>query len=331
MNTHKSGDKRMRGKIPGLTINLLVSIFCFFAVGELALRIIPDKYTQLDVIIDERNTVYSYDEKLGWFPIKNRQTQFMGSRTINVKHNNIGFRDNDFTNNDKPGIIFLGDSFVWGYDVQQHERFTDKIQQVLNGWDIINMGVSGYGTDQEHLLLKEYFHVFKPDIVFLLIGGNDHYDVIANKRHLGYYKPYFELEDGLLKLKGVPVPKSVYYYFADYPTIFSYSYTMRGLAKICSRLFLPQEKFVPNPIFYILHEMKTFVESNGATLYVGLIDDKHYDELLQFLNTQGIDNVDLRNDYRYVSHGRHWTPFGHSVVSGKIMDFLYEKAMGGPG
>src|SRR5579885_2225491 len=48
-------------------------------------------------------------------------------------------------------ILVLGDSYVWGYGAAQHELFTDPAV-AGDGVDLVNFGVSGYGTDQELLL-----------------------------------------------------------------------------------------------------------------------------------------------------------------------------------
>jgi hypothetical protein len=34
--------------------------------------------------------------------------------------------------------------------------------------EVVNMGVSGYGTDQEFLLWRQKAHVWKPDTVWLM-------------------------------------------------------------------------------------------------------------------------------------------------------------------
>ena len=103
---------------------------------------------------------------------------------------------------DRPGILFLGDSYLWGYDVEAAERFTDKLQVRHPEWSIYNLGVSGYGTDQEYLLLNRYFDEYKPQVVFLLFcEETDHEDNRSNMRYGGYYKPYCTITGNRLELK----------------------------------------------------------------------------------------------------------------------------------
>src|SRR6266540_4873193 len=144
------------------------SIFCV-ALADIGMGILFRDYLVLHR--DERNLTYRYDPELGWFPISNSKKIFTGSRTIHVEHNSRGFRETNHVLDTKPRIIFLGDSFVWGYDVEQNERFTDKLRDKLAGWSVYNLGVSGYGTDQEYLLLKRQYDFYRPQIVFLFSAG----------------------------------------------------------------------------------------------------------------------------------------------------------------
>jgi hypothetical protein len=103
-------------KIKSLIVNLfLLLIVTFFSllICEFAVRkILPFSLKQ-----DERNLSYNHHQTLGWFPKPNLQQKFIGSQEITVSHNNQGFRDaNNHPNS--PSLMFLGDSFVWGYDVE---------------------------------------------------------------------------------------------------------------------------------------------------------------------------------------------------------------------
>src|SRR5258708_22238780 len=183
-----------------------------FAAGitvELGARILlKNRYNQ-----DERTLQYTYDSEVGWTPRKNRDMKFTGSRLISVHHNSRGFRDVEHTpEKNKARVLFVGDSFVWGYDVEAPERFTDKLQARLPGKEVINLGVSGYGTDQEYLILKREFDYYRPDVVYLMFCGNDREGNRSNVNY-GYYKPYFGKENGQPQLRGVPVPKHGMYQF----------------------------------------------------------------------------------------------------------------------
>ena len=111
-----------------------------------------------------------------------------------------------------PGRRFccVGNSFVWGVDAEADERFTDLLRSRLSGFTIVNASVSGYGTDQEYLLLRRIWATIQPAVVVLIFcTDNDRLDNGTNIRYDGYQKPYFATAaDGALVLRGQPVPIS---------------------------------------------------------------------------------------------------------------------------
>ena len=271
------------------------------------------------MVSDERNLTYRYDETLGWFPIENSTKMYRGlRRSISVEHNKRGFRDSEHVIGNKPRIIFLGDSFVWGYDVEKPERFTEKLRAKLPAWSIYNLGVSGYGTDQEYLLLKQQYDFYRPNIVFLIFCTvNDNADNSSNNRYGGYFKPYFVSGGTNLELKGVPVTKSMNYFFVKHD-IWAQMYLFRLVARIYFKYVDPPILKLQDPTHAIIASMHEFVKSKGAQFIIGLTGQQP--ELEQFLRERKIAYVDLSNPYRYPH--RHWTPEGNTWVSEKIYHFL---------
>src|SRR6266508_4570513 len=119
---------------------------------ELILRSVNLRYLRLDQT--ERTLLYAHDAELGWFSVPNSESRFTGTRTVSVRHNSLGLRDIEQDRAPKPTILFVGDSFVWGYDAEADERFTELLRPAMPDFRIVNAGVSGYGTDQEFLLLR---------------------------------------------------------------------------------------------------------------------------------------------------------------------------------
>ena len=213
---------------------------------------------------DERSLLYRYDSYLGWFPRENSQQQFMGSRSIQVEHNSRGFRDAEPVIGTTPRMVFLGDSFVWGYDVEKGERFTEKLNRELPDWTVYNFGVSGYGTDQEYLLLEQEYDFYDPHIVFLVFcTDNDEDDNSRNERYGGYYKPYFEVHDGNIELRGTPVPITEKYFLQTHPTLAQF-YWVRLLAKVYFALTTPSHLDLKNPTYAILKHLQTICSQSGG-------------------------------------------------------------------
>ena len=102
-----------------------------------------------------------------------------------VRTNDAGWRDMDRATQ-KPAntlrIAVLGDSFVEGRQVGDEETLTAVAEKALsvcatlNGSkaEVLNFGVSGFGTAQELLALQQYVWPYQPDVVVLAFTpGND--------------------------------------------------------------------------------------------------------------------------------------------------------------
>jgi lysophospholipase L1-like esterase len=96
---------------------------------------------------------------------------------VDVAYDGNGFRnDVDFTQAD---IVAIGDSFVEGAEVARSETVVAQLGQRL-GVPVVNLGQSGYGPQQELIVLKRYGVPLSPKtVVWFLFGGNDPGDVDA--------------------------------------------------------------------------------------------------------------------------------------------------------
>lgn len=303
--------------------NVLLSALSLLVVvgaGEGLLRLFFSE--RLMIHEEERALLYRHDPKLGWFPRENSRTSFTGSRTITVAHNSRGFRDREHLLDGKPALLVLGDSFVWGYDVEAHERFTDKLQSRLPEWNVYNIGVSGYGTDQELLLLMDQFDYYRPKLVFLVFCSyNDEQDNESNSiGQGGYYKPYFTVNGQKLVPQGMPVPTSLTYFGRKHPSL-ARSYVVRLLIRAAA----PRLVTVDNPTMAILRRMNQFVRQNGSLLAVGL--EQPHPALEHFFQVEGVPYLRLDGAERYPSHGWHWTPAGHTAVSDAVYSFLLRQGV----
>ena len=195
----------------GILINLsLIIISTFFALllSEAALRLMGLKPLYVS---PERDRFWKYDPILGWAHEPGQEGIFETPefRTF-VRINENGLRDRPHSyerQNNNERILVLGDSFAWGYGVEESERFSQLIEKSLDA-EVIDAGVSGYSTDQELLWYKSEGIKYDTDLVILLFTGNDVGDNGQQLVNTIYYKPKFDLEEGQLVLKGIPVPKT---------------------------------------------------------------------------------------------------------------------------
>src|SRR2546423_12211535 len=148
---------------PGLfrTLGIQLAIWiATFAIVEMALRVADPRVLREGQ--SERTIAYRHDAELGWAPAPNSVFTVIAERLIQAKHNSLGLRDIELGASGKPKILFVGDSYVWGNDVEAEERFSDLLRSKLPNHDIVNAGVSGYGTDQEYLWLKRLWDRIEP-------------------------------------------------------------------------------------------------------------------------------------------------------------------------
>ena len=153
-----------------------------------------------------------HDDTLGWRGIPNStKIHVVGRTETEIKTNEIGFRDNPLSfeenSGDEKRILFLGDSFCWGFGTPQDKRISEWIESLDSRIESYNFGMFGYSTDQELLTLRMYGDKVQPDIVVLLFCIND---LLTNDSDEGHRlpKPRFSLsENGTLKLTNIPVPR----------------------------------------------------------------------------------------------------------------------------
>ena len=96
-------------------------------------------------------------------------------------------------------VLVLGDSYVWGFGATQEELLTAR-QVYRTDDELINGGVSGYGTDQEYLFYLREGQKFEVDEVVLAFTLYNDVENNLNSKQYSYLKPYFTLNAGQLVL-----------------------------------------------------------------------------------------------------------------------------------
>jgi hypothetical protein len=120
--------------------------------------------------------------------------------TVTYSINSQGMRDKEVPLK-KPGkefrILALGESTVFGEGINYGNRFTEVIEEVLPGVEIINLGVDGFGLDQSFLQLKREGFKFNPNAGIVFIFAPDYLDRCMDITGSGTLtvKPRFILRD----------------------------------------------------------------------------------------------------------------------------------------
>ena len=148
-----------------------------------------------------------FDPTKGWVTIPNASNILYFENKL-VSSNSKGIRgtvEYQYARDKKKlRILFLGDSFTFGDEVDDNETYPYYLQQMLPNTEVINLGVHGYGHDQMLIYLKEEGVKYKPDIIVLgYVGADTH----RNMREFeDYAKPRFKLMNNKLEVCNFPVP-----------------------------------------------------------------------------------------------------------------------------
>jgi hypothetical protein len=193
----------------GMRVGALVtSVVVAFGLGEAVTRVaVADPWNQ-DAV---PNTVKQYDPELGWslVPDSGGVSEATGRR-VEYRINSHGFRGREYDFRKEPGVVrvvLLGDSNTFGYGVPIDRHFSTLLEGYYENLEVINLGVSGYGIDQELLMLQSKGIHYAPDVVIAYVPHFGNYIRHARRSYMGTPKPWFESKGDALVLRGVPVPK----------------------------------------------------------------------------------------------------------------------------
>lgn len=204
-------DRRDEGLQPGRgpwsrrLLALVLGSLCALVVAEVGYR-----WSRGAALGPTTNPAYVvHDAELGWAyrpgtRARHRSAEF----DVEVRIHGRGFRGEEWPAKrpDRKRVLVLGDSFAFGWGVEQGETFAAQLARLEPGWDVFNAGVSGYGTDQELLLLRRLKQELEPDLVLCLFCANDLFECSGPVAY-GRHKPYFVLGESGPELRGTPVPE----------------------------------------------------------------------------------------------------------------------------
>jgi hypothetical protein len=105
---------------------------------------------------------------------------------ISVRYDRNGFRNHDDL--ETADIVVIGDSYIEGYMTPDSQLVTTLLSQ-LTGKVVANLGHSGYGPQQELVVLKRYGQPLHPSIViWAFFEGNDFSDAVRYENQVGGLK-----------------------------------------------------------------------------------------------------------------------------------------------
>jgi hypothetical protein len=345
-------NKNLRGILINLSLIIISTLFAL-VVSEIALRLIGLKPLYVS---PERDRFWKYDPLLGWAHKPGQEGIFETPqfRTL-VRINDNGLRDRPHSyarQNNIERILVLGDSFAWGYGVEESERFSQLLEKSLDV-EAINAGVSGYSTDQELLWYQNEGIKYDTDLVILELAGNDVDDNDQQLVNHIYYKPKFVLEEGRLIPTGYPVPKTspqgrfiyslsqnsalAFFLVQRYFDFRSFYHQMKvnsdHASSPVSGLSTEKEDF--KLTIALLDEMRNIAKSRNAKFMIVATDrwwdsppGETYEDFINTLQTEGFLVLDVESmpgfdpEVMLIPNDGHWNQAGHEFVAKEIKAFI---------
>lgn len=237
----------------------LILFFFSFVSSFFLAAIAYDLYFQKTYWHD---TLTQFDKELGWDTIPS------SSITLNGKTyttDSLGFRSPEIDSSNKPRILVLGDSVIWGPEINDDETFVSFLQKRLPGYQVVNAGVSGYGIDQYYLKLKNIVDKINPKVIIVAIcSGNDFEDTQSDERY-GKSKPLFVFRGGELVETNVPVSRFSCSNVYSKSWLLS-SYPLNRLKKIFCRETVLDQDATKAVIKDLLKKISALAKQNGSKI-----------------------------------------------------------------
>lgn len=199
-----------------ITILIIVALIITFLLSPFVYRKLTKSYSYC-------NAYGTTDSELGWVLKKSHSSCLSFKNFFNEKPyfdtkiflNQYGFRDKNLVNENNPDILFIGDSWTFGYGIDYEETFAAIIEK-KTGMSVLNLGVPNYSSLQTFFLLDRFKKEFQPDYIIYLNSGiwqralcskeqyhitlEPCYTIINNKTVIKFPKKVF-IQDSFKKFK----------------------------------------------------------------------------------------------------------------------------------
>ena len=190
---------------------IFLTIFIPFLLLEVGYRITKPYPYYGHNIAKEQVYFDRYDPILGWSGIPGiKGWIYTRNNLVHFENNSLGFRDIEHDKlSNKPAIVFLGASYVWGYDTSTDKIFVNLLRDRLSQYEIFNLSNVCYGTDQELLIFENWLDKFDQQLkLVVLLFTIDDPERNSSTMCCDRGKPKFKIINDNLVLTGVPVPKA---------------------------------------------------------------------------------------------------------------------------
>ncbi|MGH6898439.1 MAG: hypothetical protein ACREJ5_18120 [Geminicoccaceae bacterium] len=284
--------------------------------------------------IAKRGKLFQPDLELGWSLLPNLDLVRSNANgdPWHIATDAAGIRGpSAWPDDGRTRLLVLGDSFAFGEGVALAARFDTLLQERIPDLAIVNLGVMGYGPDQQFIRARPWKPTLRRgDVLLLLTYGNDFYD-LARTRHGGRSKPWIEESDGRF-LEHKPAIDAF-----DLLRDRSYVYTLltRSLARLSTSERTDQRLKTVGELYrkWVLQEAGDLVRRGVAVVIVhhgDTVFELPFDVEAMFERTCVAVSGCLALDGDLAGHPRdevfledgHWAAGGHRIAAEQIAAYL---------
>ena len=184
---------------------LVIGFTIIFVALEIFCHIVGQPYSEKLTVNETASG--RFDSELGWSYIPNLstvKTYGTAKRAVHLYFDENGIRvptADTKLDPTRPSVLFVGCSVTMGHGLPYEESLAGQFGALREvPYQVVNLGVQGYGTDQSLLMLKRFLPKFNTKVVvYTLISDhpirNKNYDrrmLVPNLRYLGT-KPLFKV------------------------------------------------------------------------------------------------------------------------------------------
>lgn len=313
----------MKKKIINITL-LFSSILFTLLLCELVLNFYATN-------ILKQGRLFEFDSLLGWKVLPNLNLERKAGNLLwQVITDSTGNRGKSSFDNKKPTkVVIIGDSFAFGEGVDVEKRFDSQWGE---NYSTVNLGVMGYGTDQQLLAGKKYFSTLKKDdIVVVLSYWNDIYDLVSTSNG-GREKPYYTLD----------TEKKLSLHYINKNNVINKMRDESYLLNVISKVFAKQainyseETLFEGKDIYlallrnhlppllnkgvkVIIVQVSFASFLPSKVYTALKTDFQADTLLNKYTTQIEIGLDQIPKECYIIDNGHWNQKGHKIMGDTLL------------
>jgi hypothetical protein len=324
-------------------IFIFILLITIGLVGEIGLRLLGFKPDNADprslVRVEPGGKYYRADDYLGYTHLPGKFKVYLpGGYSFITTHDSNTLRvthpineDSEYSSKDK--LWILGCSVTHGWSINDWETYPWHLQQAFPGYEVVNYGVSGYGTIHSLLQLKRDLALKKkPKIVILAyMSMHDARNTLtANRRKAAIVynflgpvcQPYASLDkNGQL---GISRPVDVVYHKVPFNTVSALIHFLERAFNILEAKFSNSHELTRA----IITEMDEICKKDSITfILAGLDNEPLTKEMLQYFHGKGTLTIDISVDnksgkFSNLPYDAHPNGLANAVYAQKLGEFI---------